>query len=781
MLQFYRLRYSLLSICLLTLGFGLLLSSTLQGQVIFSDDFERAELGSDWENEPFAQWSIQDGKAFNFVEGPGGKLATTQSFNETDYVVETIAYPFEYGYWREYYLTFGEQSTPDSSYAVRYDAAFGGTLQLLKSTDNIYFSEVLDSELIGLNPVDPLKLKVEHSADGTIQVFIAEVGSNYADTALLVANDVTYPNLGKFGWHIATQTAAQAFYVEEITASVLETSPLIFSDEFDRTTLGSFWADQAGWSIVNGQAYNDPDGNYLPLTTAQTFPQTSYILETEAFPFVDGYYRKYFLLFGQEADLGDGYQVSYDPYLGNTLTLGVGNGNYFFPEVLDDRIVDLDPTKAYRIKVAKYESGLIQVYLGDEDGYPDVPTLEAIDTTYPILGKVSWIATTQTAGEDFFVEFIQAEVPSEQKTQPEKPAEDELIKQVVVESPNSYSVGKLTSGTTFFTDRPYVLTDVPEFLQGASFVKTANDDKTRTDPTGFLTVYLKAKAVAYVAYDPRSTTRPAWLEDWTKLDDVLGTTDPGADTYELYARLVDQAFFSQYRDQLRIGANLAPPASGSNMNYLVAFLPVSSDQYQAEDATLQGPRVATNHTGFEGSGFVDYINANNDFIEWSVDVTAAAPYVLVFRYANGSPAPRNLQVLLDGQTIDTLQAISTRSWSNWVTTQIKPVFISAGEHQVRLLAIGDSGPNVDWLRLSPTRYFTPNTETSAARIANTEKATSADPEVLPSQPEVIFYPNPVVNQIHLALPTGHSSGELDVQIMDVNGREVYRNRWTRKY
>ncbi|MGB3586219.1 MAG: T9SS type A sorting domain-containing protein, partial [Tunicatimonas sp.] len=118
------------------------------------------------------------------------------------------------------------------------------------------------------------------------------------------------------------------------------------------------------------------------------------------------------------------------------------------------------------------------------------------------------------------------------------------------------------------------------------------------------------------------------------------------------------------------------------------------------------------------------------------------------------------------------------SWSNWVTTQIKPVFISAGEHQVRLLAIGDSGPNVDWLRLSPTRYFTPNTETSAARIANTEKATSADPEVLPSQPEVVFYPNPVVNQIHLALPTGHSSGELDVQIMDVNGREVYRNRWT---
>ena len=753
----------------------LLAAVPTSAQVIFSDDFERTSFGPDWTTDAFAQWSIQNGKAYNTVEGPGGKLATTQSFSETNYVLETVAYPFEYGYWREYYLTFGEQSTPDSTYAIRYDRAFGGYLSIVKSTDNIYFPEVLATLQIGLNDVDPLKLRVEHTDDGTIRLFIAEVGTAHADTALLQATDTTYPNLGKLGWTISTQTAAQDFFVESITASVLSTSPVLFDDDFERAELGPFWDGDGGWTIHDGQAYNAPDYNYLRLTTVPSFSATSYVIETEASNFVTGYYRNYFLIFGQQDSAAKtGYVLNYQADFGNILSLGTIDGNYFYPTRLDDRILTLDPAKAYSFRIEKYDNGLIQVYLGDDNGFSDGPVLEAIDTTYATLGKVSWSVATQTAGEDFFVEYIRAEVPTVQKTEPEKPAEDDLIKQVAVQSTNAYEISKLTVGETFFTDRPYTVTSAPEFLRGASFIKPPNNDKALTTGGNFMTVYLKEPALAYVAYDPRSTQLPAWLSDWTKTDLTIGTNDPGSPFYEVYTKRVPTAYFSFYSNQLSIGANLAPPAVGSNMNYLVAFVAVPTyTRYEAEDATLSGPVVAANQGGFSGTGFADYINKNNDYVEWTVDVAATAPYRLSFQYANGSTAARNLRVTLDGEEIGTVLGSSTTSWTSWRAENLDPVVIPAGEHRIRLTALGNSGPNVDYLALAPSDQMVPTSASAvAARTADSSKPRAE--ETMNEPAFVSVYPNPAASELDFQL----TAGAAHLRVMDLQGREVYRHSFT---
>jgi hypothetical protein len=751
----------------------LLLVTAAPAQVIFSDDFERATFGPDWTTEPFADWSIRNGRAYNAVEGPGGKLVTTQSFSETSYVLETVAYPFEYGYWREYFLTFGEQSTPDSTYAIRYDRAFGGYLSIVKSTGNIYFPEVLATLQIGLNDVDPLKLRVEHTDDGTIKLFIAEVGTAYADTALLQTTDTTYPNLGKLGWLISTQTAAQDFFVESISASVLPTSPVLFDDDFERAELGSFWDDDGGWVIQNGQAYNAPDNNFQRLTTVPSFNATSYILETEASNFVTGYYRDYFLIFGQQDSLANtGYVLNYRADFGNSLSLGTINGNYFFPTVLDDQVLTLDPAESYSFRIEKYDNGLIQVYLSDNGGYADVPVLEAIDPTYATLGRVSWSVATQTAGEDFFVEYIRAEVPAVQKTEPEKPGEDDLIKQVAVQSDNAYAISKLNEGETFFTDRPYTVTSVPEFLQGASFIKPPNDDKALTTGGDFMTVYLKETAIAYVAYDPRSTQLPAWLSDWTKTDLTIGTTDPGSPFYEVYSKRVPSAIFATYRNQLRIGANLASPAVGSNMNYLVAFVAAPNfARYEAEEATLSGPRVASNKSGFSGTGFADYLNKNNDYVEWTVDIAATAPYRLLFQYANGSNAARNMQVTIDGQEVGTVLGTPTSSWTGWRGENIDPVVVTAGERRIRLTALGNSGPNVDYLQITPSDQMVPEATSGVAARTASPKLRAAGEEAASL---VQVYPNPTADELDFRLATGAAQ----LRVVDLQGREVYRHTFT---
>lgn len=545
---------------------------------------------------------------------------------------------------------------------------------------------------------------------------------------------------------------------------------LIFDDQFDRNMLGDFWDDNGGWTILDGKAYNGIDDDWTLLTTTESFTATTYILETEVSNLVGGYQRAYYLLFGQQDDSGQpGYVLRYDPLGGGSLVLGVATDNYLYPNQLDRKIMSLDPERAHRIRVAKYENGLIQVYVGDQNGFPDVPTLEAIDTTHPALSKVSWTTFTQSVGEEFFVEYIRAEVPDVQKTEPEKPADDALIAQIAVNSDEPYAIGKLTEGETFYTDRPYILTSVPSFLRGASFVKMANNDKRRTE-TDFLTTFLDERAIAYVAFDPRASVLPDWLSDWTKTDEIIGTTDPGSDYLEVYTKLVPFAVFGAAPYRLRTGGGLAAPAVGTNMNYIVAFVPYRNVRHEAEDANLSGARVAANHTGFSGTGFVDYINPADDYIEWVIDVPATSAYSVVARFANGSDGVRALEFSVNGEVRGTESFSPTGLWSNWAFRGFdKSVLLRAGTNRFRLRATGSSGPNVDFLELSPTSIYTPPGNTALATVD--ARASSWSEVRVPAT--VSVYPNPAVSSVNFQL-AGEPGADSELRIFDLRGREVYR-------
>lgn len=70
--------------------------------------------------------------------------------------------------------------------------------------------------------------------------------------------------------------------------------------------------------------------------------------------------------------------------------------------------------------------------------------------------------------------------------------------------------------------------------------------------------------------------------------------------------------------------------------------------YQAEDATLSGVIVETEHPSLNGSGFADFVVSPGGFIKWQIPVEVGGTYALSFRYANGdaggSSRPLKLQV-----------------------------------------------------------------------------------------------------------------------------------------
>ena len=59
--------------------------------------------------------------------------------------------------------------------------------------------------------------------------------------------------------------------------------------------------------------------------------------------------------------------------------------------------------------------------------------------------------------------------------------------------------------------------------------------------------------------------------------------------------------------------------------------------YQAEDATISQGVVESNHTGYTGSGFVNYDNLVGSYVEWTVSAPAG-PADVTLRYANGTAA-----------------------------------------------------------------------------------------------------------------------------------------------
>jgi hypothetical protein len=143
-------------------------------------------------------------------------------------------------------------------------------------------------------------------------------------------------------------------------------------------------------------------------------------------------------------------------------------------------------------------------------------------------------------------------------------------------------------------------------------------------------------------------------------------------------------------------------ATGLTYGYVFAYarrLATPQQTYQAESATLSGPVVATDNSGWTGSGYADYQHASADYAQWTVQAPAAGTYTLEFRYANGDTADRPLAVAVNGGTSTTLPFAPTGSWTSW-GGQGATVTLAKGANTVRATATGTNGGNIDWLGVS---------------------------------------------------------------------------------
>ncbi len=517
---------------------------------------------------------------------------------------------------------------------------------------------------------------------------------------------------------------------------------LIFKDDFSQNTMGVNWQVDPFWSIGDGIAYNSSDLGTL--STLRSFSAPSYVIETAVKGFSYAYWRQFFFTFGQaDNSTQETYVIRYIPLGGGYLTLGRSIDNIFYPETLDEAVVypEYDATRWQKFKIARYKSGLIQVFVDKGSGYSSLPLLEAIDSTYRQMGHVGWTLSTQTAPLNFAVDDIQAQIPLIEKPAiREKPVPDDLIAQVVTTSHKPYHIAKLQVGTTPYSDRNYTVTSLPAYLEGASFVQTPMDDRYNSEKE-CLAAFIKKEAVVYVAYDSRASALPAWLDGWEKTSDVIKTTDSQAGYLQIYSKVIGS--WQLYPRAYVFGGNLVIPAAGAEANYLVAVVEKPAFEIlEAEEAEVVGAEIANNHTGYSGTGFVDFIHKTGDYIEWTTQTQVPGTYGLTFIFSNASPAARYLAVTVDGKEAGDHSFIPITSWDSWAGYSAPQVYLTQGQHKIRATAIGTSGPNVDYLSLS--YIAASNQEQLSGRIAKKAPASS---EPFTSNVKTQAYPNPFTNKV----------------------------------
>lgn len=123
--------------------------------------------------------------------------------------------------------------------------------------------------------------------------------------------------------------------------------------------------------------------------------------------------------------------------------------------------------------------------------------------------------------------------------------------------------------------------------------------------------------------------------------------------------------------------------------------------YQAEDAILYHAKTETEHTGFSGSGYVNFDNETCSYIEFTVFMGEVDTQTVYIRYANGAVTARSMQMTVNSTPLDSMpKFISTGAWTNWLVDSID-VYLIEGLNSIKFTSsTADGGPNMDKIDVS---------------------------------------------------------------------------------
>ncbi|MFF4898109.1 TIM-barrel domain-containing protein [Streptomyces sp. NPDC001068] len=153
---------------------------------------------------------------------------------------------------------------------------------------------------------------------------------------------------------------------------------------------------------------------------------------------------------------------------------------------------------------------------------------------------------------------------------------------------------------------------------------------------------------------------------------------------------------------------------------------------EAENLRLDGVSVATDHTGYTGTGFAAGFQGTGGSLTSDIDVSAAADYQFALRYANsrggdGQTQTRTLSVTVDGGNPQTVSLPATADWDTWKLATAS-LHLAAGHHTLALTRTATDSGNVNVDSVAVVRPGDPYPPVSSTAAADCRFAVSCEAE-----------------------------------------------------
>ncbi len=141
-------------------------------------------------------------------------------------------------------------------------------------------------------------------------------------------------------------------------------------------------------------------------------------------------------------------------------------------------------------------------------------------------------------------------------------------------------------------------------------------------------------------------------------------------------------------------------------------------KYEAENAVLSGCNVASDRTGYSGTGFVGGLNSAGDSMTFNVNAPFTGNYNVDMRYANGQSNARTISIYVNGVKIRQSSYPATGSWDTWSNVS-DSLTLNSGINTISYKAdAGDTaGFNPDFINIS-YKYEAENAALIGCNAAN---------------------------------------------------------------
>jgi hypothetical protein len=230
------------------------------------------------------------------------------------------------------------------------------------------------------------------------------------------------------------------------------------------------------------------------------------------------------------------------------------------------------------------------------------------------------------------------------------PPSGTFISNVSAKSGKVYEIvhGGLRQGATVYTDRSYYAIIIPQHLVGATYIKTANDDKNYSG-NSFLSFNVNQDVIVYIAYDNRAVAKPAWLSAFYNTGEDLETTDTSFTIFKKDFNAGTIMLGGNSADSMYIPIVVLAANAGmvNNITFQVSLEALTPSRFPTKPITIDILDVQTGQSLFK---FTQTPDAQGKIIKSSINLFPSTYDILVSSPAYLSNKLTN-QILQSNQTV----------------------------------------------------------------------------------------------------------------------------------